>query len=356
MKFNHFRSMAGAAILLLGAVPPGLAQPAPSQLDVLAGKTIRIIIGSDAGGGTDSYARAFGHALEAELTRSTVVLQNVPAGNGAIALLEAEEARSDNNVVTLVVTHSTPIYSQMFGANTAVSDLLRFHWIGALTNNQRIAAVRASLAAATVPSIGALDRQVMIPTDFTNSPSEVEASLLGAATDLHVRVVVGVEDDLRTALILAGDADLLVNSYYSLKPLVDAGAIVPLLRFGTRGYPAELDPVPTLAEVADPGTPRELVALLDDLNNIGRLVSAAPSTSPDVVAALRLAFDRAAATPGLAAEYASRGLVLATTPGDEVALVVDRLLADPRTRDVLAAYLTCGREETAGPELDCSAP
>ncbi|MCC6984349.1 MAG: hypothetical protein IT535_13855, partial [Bauldia sp.] len=224
-----------------------------------------------------------------------------------------------------------------------------------LTNNQRVLFARASLGAGSVADLVALGAPLTVPVDSVGSIAEVEATLVSAITDLTLDVKVGFDDALRDSLLLSGGADLAVNNYLAMKPLIDGGQLIPVLRIGAHGYPPELDAVPTLAAVAQPGTPDELVETIDSLNNLGRMVLAAPATSPEAVDDLRRAFDLTVASPGLAATYAAATLNLNPTSGAELAERVGAVLADPEIAALLNAFIDCGRAEMANPAQACAA-
>lgn len=254
-----------------------------------------------------------------------------------------------------MATHSTPVYAQLFGAETAAYDLNQFHWIGALTNSQRVMGARSSLQAPDFENALALRRLLILPVSNAMSPSDIEAKLIGAMTRLSLRVLVGVNESLRTTLLLSGEADLVINSFYSLRPYVDSGELVPLLRLGSTGYPAELNRLPSLGDVVREGTPAELVDLMDSLNALGRLILAAPRTSPEEVDALRHAFDLVVLMPTLSETYDRQGQILAPTTGAEVERRMSMLLGNALTRDLLAVYLDCAERESKDGDIDCLA-
>jgi tripartite-type tricarboxylate transporter receptor subunit TctC len=346
-KFLHIAALVSALAPLCG---PASAQAPADPLAALEGRTIRFIIGGTPAGDADFYGRGFLDGLEAVLPQTTIHTQNISGGGGSLALVEAM-ASGGGPVITLALVHSTPVYSQIFGSELAPFDLGEFHWIGALTNNQNVVAVRSSLGIASVEALVALGRPLVLPVSGT--AEEIEAGLLAAMTPLHLRIVPDVDDEIRDTLLLAGDADLALASYLSLKQRVDSGDLIIVLRIGSSGYPPELAGVSTLAETARPSISPQAVALTDSLDGLGRLVVAAPATDPADVEALRAAFDLAVAKPEVAAAYQRQSFVLAPTPGAEVERQMDLLLGNVAAGDLFAAYLACGRQETSGPEQEC---
>jgi tripartite-type tricarboxylate transporter receptor subunit TctC len=341
-----------AAGLLLHGASSGLAQNRPDDLAVLDGKTLRFMITGNPGGGTDRYARTFIEGLQVLLPNTRILAQNAEGAGGAVALIETQEKRGE--LINLVVTHTTPVFTQMLGSELSVAfDLNEFHWIGALANNQRVIVVRGSIGDPSLDALADRDRPLLGPVESTGSAGDIELRLVDAATDLEIEPVPGVEDPLRDSLLLAGTADLAAGNYLALKPLIDDGTVVSLVRLGIDGYPSEVTAsVPTLGDLLRPDASPVFVGILDTLNKLGRMVLAAPQTDPAVVSALRLAFDRTVATPGLAEVFASRNLLLAPTSGQELADRIAILLGDHEARALLQRYLDCA-DRSAAEEIAC---
>jgi len=164
----------------------------------------------------------------------------------------------------------------------------------------------------------------------------------------------GGDIDKLVAPILAGDADMVVNSFYQLTTIVASGELTPILRYGRDGYPPELQAVPTVADAAPPEAPKELLRLLESVDKIGRPIAAAPATAPEIVEALRVAFDRIVESPALAAEYERQDLFLSPTSGKEIGERIDDLLGRAETVEILKKYLDCSDRLSAGSVQSCN--
>jgi tripartite-type tricarboxylate transporter receptor subunit TctC len=343
------------------ALAIGLAAGAEAEaqaaggFEALDGRTIRFIIGGSPGGTTDNYGRPVADGLKALLPRSEVLVQTFGGGGGSVLAL-VEAATASAATVNLVVIQNGPIYDQLLGSETLPVDVGRFHAIGSLTHDQRILALHASLGATTFEEALALDEPLITPVANATAPGNIEGLLLGAVTDIDLDIVVGVDNATRETMLLAGETDADINSYVNLKPLIESGVIVPVLRMSRDGYPPELDAVETLDTVVDPGTPDALIDIIDSLNRLGRLIVAAPGTSPAEIDALRLAFDRIMASPELREAYDRQDLVLVPTTGTEVQERMDALLADPAASAMFRAYVECGRRRAEGEAADCKVP
>ena len=83
---TNFKKTTGALLTLLAAFTPASAQ------DFYAGKIITIVVGGDAGGGYDTYARLFARHLPRLIPGTpSIVVQNMPSA------LTRTQAASDHN-------------------------------------------------------------------------------------------------------------------------------------------------------------------------------------------------------------------------------------------------------------------
>src|SRR5262245_57949945 len=126
------RAIAWLAGCFLALSASAQAQSSADPLDILAGQTIRFIIGGTAGGTTDAYARPVLDELKAVLPKSTVLGQNLQGGAGALALIEASTAKP--TTINLVVIQNSVIADQVVGSAQAPVDLKTFHPIGSFTH------------------------------------------------------------------------------------------------------------------------------------------------------------------------------------------------------------------------------
>jgi tripartite-type tricarboxylate transporter receptor subunit TctC len=327
-----------AALIMTGSA---LAPAQAEELDVLKSKTIRVIIGAPPTGGTENYARPFVDQLQALLKDSSVRAQNLDGGLGAMALMEAQG--SSGSAVTLVIIHNGPLYSQIMGNQLAEFDLTKFHWVGALTNNQRIA-FGPKGGQTTVEGLKGLGRQPVTAAESAGAPGYIENIIVSALTSLNLKVIAGIKEDQRNAMLLAGDIDFGVGSYASQKPLLDSGDAVPVFRIGVTGYPEQFANVPTLRDVVSPGASLAVVGIMEDLNALGRLVAAAPSTDPADVEALRVAFDRITTDPAVKKIYESKDLLLEPTSGKHVDTAFRQFLGGTDAQKELLTYFECGKK------------
>ncbi|MFO1337341.1 MAG: Bug family tripartite tricarboxylate transporter substrate binding protein [Burkholderiaceae bacterium] len=98
-----------AALALAATVVAG---PAAAQAGPLAGKTVRLLVGFPAGGGTDAIARVLAESLKDELG-ATVIVENKPGAGGQLAAQALKAAAPDGTTLFLSHDHSISILPQV---------------------------------------------------------------------------------------------------------------------------------------------------------------------------------------------------------------------------------------------------
>src|SRR5690606_10979333 len=87
--------------LLVSLLPVAALTAAPAMAADYPSKTVRIIVGSTAGGVTDTMARLIGSQLTQRLGQSFVV-ENRAGASGVIGLTEVHRAPADGYTLTMV--------------------------------------------------------------------------------------------------------------------------------------------------------------------------------------------------------------------------------------------------------------
>jgi putative tricarboxylic transport membrane protein len=321
-------------------------------LDPLKGKTIRVIIAAPAGQTTDIVGRAFFNHLGKVLPETTIRMQNMGESGGAIAIKELQEAQG--SLVTVGIFSNGPIYSQLLGSDTAPYDLRSLKPIGSLTKVNRILVMRSGLGGASFDTLLTLGRRPIAGGSDALSPSTIELLLLNAITELRMKIVTGMSGGERRAMLLSGDIDVALGNPYQLQSQLEAGELIPVLKFTAETTVEALEGVPAIADVLSPSAPKDIVYLVDTLDKTGRIVAAAPATDPAVVEALRAAFDTVAGDNQFAAEMGEGEISIAPTSGAELAERLSRIL-DPSTgfSETFQSLVECGKRISDESAADC---
>ena len=65
-----------------------------------------------------------------------------------------------------------------------------------------------------------------------------------------MKVAADVDDPLIQTMMMSGDVDATLNSYASIKPMIDSGDAVPVLVYSQEDAPEALKGVPVLRDLA----------------------------------------------------------------------------------------------------------
>src|SRR4051794_32403043 len=98
--------------------------------DFYRGKTIRLILPSDVGGGYDLYGRMFAPYLKKHLPgEPTVVVQNMPGGGGLLSANWLYNVAPKDGLFVGLMQRGTPFYPY-FGDKNAHFVPTEFNWLG----------------------------------------------------------------------------------------------------------------------------------------------------------------------------------------------------------------------------------
>src|SRR4030081_3904787 len=127
---SHQRILPAAAVLsalMSASLAPACAQPAA---DLLAGKSMQMVIGFGAGGGYDLWGRTVGRHIGRHLAGNpTVIPQDMPgAGRYPAANYIFNGAPKDGTVLGIIARDAAR--GPLSGATGARFDPLRLSWIG----------------------------------------------------------------------------------------------------------------------------------------------------------------------------------------------------------------------------------
>jgi tripartite-type tricarboxylate transporter receptor subunit TctC len=329
------------------------AHGVPSHADnALDGATVRIIIAHKAGNTTDTMARLFAKTLEKYLPDSSINVQNLDGNGGSLAMAEIHDAKA--SLVTVGFVNSSVVYSQVTRGDALPYDIKDFHWIGALASSQRVLVVRKDVMDRADPGkSNAAGKPLVSLAMSASAQNYIDGLLLNGMTNLRLKMVPGFKTEQQNAMLLAGDADAGIGTYENFREFIEAGDLVPVLKFGTVGYPDALTTLPTLEQVALPSAPRDVLALATRLSDMGRFVLAAPATPAEQREALAKAFDQVVADPGYLAGLKAANFIGTPANAETVTRFIGDLLGNTTVLGDLKAMIACGQQISDGIRQSC---
>jgi tripartite-type tricarboxylate transporter receptor subunit TctC len=133
------RHVSVVALALLSGFTAAIPTSAAAQ-ENYAGKQIKLVISSGAGGGYDVYARFLARHLPRHIPGNpTIVSQNMPAASGLAATnWTYTVAPKDGSVI--LATYNALLDDPLYGSPVARFDPLRFESIGSIAKQQTVCA------------------------------------------------------------------------------------------------------------------------------------------------------------------------------------------------------------------------
>jgi len=282
------RSLLALPVLLVAAT--GRAQtPYPTR-------TVRLMVGANAGGGTDIVARMLAEKL-AESMKGTFVVENKPGASNTIAADLTAKAPPDGHTILVATNTGQAIAPHLLKLGfDPIKDLVP---IGLVVNVPNVLVVGASVPVNSVAELIAAMKAK--PGEFKYASSGVGSTqhIAGEAFDVAAGVKgmhVPYKGSAQAHLdIIGGNVQMMFDTTSSSMGQIKAGKFKPLAVTSERRS-SELPDVPTLAEAGLPG--------FDMTTWYAVYVTA--GTPPDVVAKLQAELMRIVALPDVQAKL--RGL------------------------------------------------
>jgi tripartite-type tricarboxylate transporter receptor subunit TctC len=326
--------------LALASDPSGAEESRPFY----QGKTVQIVVGFDAGGGYDAYARLIGRTLSKHIPGNpTVVVQNKPgAGSRVAANWLYNVAPKDGTVIGSVV-QSTPI-DQIFQQPGVSYDAAQFNWIGnpIVDNLVSITSRQSGLNSLDVVR----SKGGMICGSSGAGPTVTFANAIGRLLSTNVRLVSGYPGVSAVMLAMqrnevncnAGQAWSSMKA--TMAQLMREGRLNVVVQWGTDSDPdissTVGSDVPMITSYARSEVDRRALRLLASTSPLSRPLVAPPGLPAERVALLREAFDKTMGDPTFLAEAQRSGMDIKPISGAAIQTLVDSVVRSPPD-DIAAA-------------------
>ncbi|MGN6735451.1 MAG: Bug family tripartite tricarboxylate transporter substrate binding protein [Candidatus Binatia bacterium] len=311
-----------------------------SAKEFYAGKTITMLAGSSAGGGTDQTVRLLARHLERYIPgKPSIVVVNKPGAGGLIAVNELYNLRKPDGL-TMSNINTGAIFAVAGGNDAIKFDLRKIIYIGQALDEAQTVYVRSATAYTSLEAIRKANKEGKQPRmgaqalDYTSSfVVKVAEQILGL--DFHVipgypgtpEILLDIE---RGALDgrAQGTGSLLATRREWLR----SGYITPLMT-SRKTRDARIPQVPSILELAPAGS-QGLISALAAAQNIGRAIAVPPGVPTDRVKVLRDAFAAMTKDEQFLKEAEKIGLELGLIRGEDLNRDIENTLSDKRMMDL----------------------
>ena len=304
-----------------------IAQSAPvaAQAGIdFSGKTIRLYIGTSAGGGYDTSGRLVARHIGRHIPGNpAVVPQNMP-GASSLTLTNFlfNQAPRDGTAMA-IINQAMPTEQYLVDTNINY-DSNRFNWIGRVSSAVEMAIVWHTVPVDTIEDVR--NREVIMGGTGPTSSTVFIPYLMNNLAGMKFKVILGFHGT--TDIGLAMERGEIEGSATPLESLTSYRAnwvrdkkIKILLQY-TAARAAEMPNVPTMVEMGRTEEARQILRFFASAAEIGRSIVAPPDMPPATVTALRRAFDAMFDDPAFVEETKRAGIQLKPMTGERLQEVV----------------------------------
>lgn len=320
----------GLSALALGLVGrPVLAQTAE---EFYAGNVVTLVISAAPGGASDFFARLFAPFFGKHIPgQPQVIVTNLAGASGMKAALQLQNGDPrDGSYIALLQRNN--FYLPMISEENAAFDPRAVNWIGSLNKESYLLVAWEGTPAQTPEDIFTKPMSIGA-TSFANE-NRTFAAMMNEHFGTKFEIITGYEGSEAVSLAMEkGEVDgRLLTANSILAETESAWYKDGRLKVLMQVSPAPHSAFPGIPMIQDYAKDDETRALANWLINpllAGRPFAVPGEVPEDRVAALRTAFDAAAADPEFLAEVAKLNSEVSPITGAEVEALIDSLYETP---------------------------
>lgn len=304
-------------------------QPAgASAADFYSGKTITILVASDAGGGYDTYTRLLGRYIQKYIPGApSIVVQDEPGGGGLRASQEIY-AVVEKDGTKIGNLRASNMLNSILNVRGGEIDPNKFEWLGNMASDTDLCTFSRNSGVKSFDDLK--NKEVTIGASGTGSQGYSFPHAMNDVLHTQMKIIPGYKGTGDRILAvqqgeLQGNCGMNASTVTSLYPqLLAQGELVPIMQSGLQPYSA-LPNVPLTQSFATTEDQKRILVSIFSQMEIARVFAAPPGTPKDRVEILRKAFMQAMSDPALAEEAKKMKLDLDPMTGEDVAKVVAQM-------------------------------
>jgi tripartite-type tricarboxylate transporter receptor subunit TctC len=326
-----------------GAAATATADPNAAIAAFYGGKTIRVIVGLEAGGGFDTTARLLARHMGKYIPGNpTLVVENmVGAGSRVAANWLYEVGEKDGTVFG--VFNENQVLQQVLGGADIKFDAKKFSWLGSTFSATIVCIARKDSGFAKIQDIQG-SKQFIAGSTGPGSNTGDFPQVLRTALGANIKVVGGYNGT--TGISRAVDSGEVNGGCWTWESMsvtqgqnLKDGVMIPLVQQGDEKI-KDLPNVPLAEDIATTAVNKALVKAITAPSVISKSFTAPPGIPADRLKALREAFVKAWKDPAMIEEATKAKIDIAPKDGAAVEKIVNELLGyDATTIAALKAAL-----------------
>jgi tripartite-type tricarboxylate transporter receptor subunit TctC len=329
--FGARDTLAVSAVVLAATTVGMSAAMAQTKAPPYAGKQIRMVIASGAGGGYDIYARILSTHLADHIPgHPTIINENMPGGGGMVGLNWAYNvAPKDGSVI--LSSFNVTLMTALFHDKQARFDPRKMASIGSIGKQQNICATWYTSPIKTLDQ--AKQQEVTVSAEGANSNSATLPLILNTMLGTKFKVITGYSTDGMRLAAQNGEVQGICGlSWSTLKASnpdwVSNHRLNVLAQTGRKAQ-ADLPDVPVLRNLVSNPDDKEILNLLEFPGELGRPFLMPPGSPPELVDTIRKAFDETVKDPAFLADAQKASMEVDPVSADAMQKVINDAYATP---------------------------
>lgn len=326
-----------------GGAATATADPNAAVAAFYSGKTIRVIVGLEPGGGFDTTARLLARHMGKYIPGNpNLVVENMPGAGSRVAANWLYEVGEKDGTV-FGVFNENQVLSQALGQADIKFDAKKFSWLGSTFSATIVCIARKDSGFTKVADIQG-SKQFIAGSTGPGSNTGDFPQVLRTAIGANIKIVGGYNGT--TGISRAVDSGEVNGGCWTWESMsvtqgqnLKDGIMIPLVQQGDEKI-KDLPNVPMAEDVATTAVNKAMIRAITAPAVISKSFTAPPGIPADRMAALRAAFEKAWKDPALIEEATKAKIDIAPKNGAAVEKIVNELLGyDKATIDALKTAL-----------------
>jgi tripartite-type tricarboxylate transporter receptor subunit TctC len=300
----------GSVCLIAAAVLTPVAGHAQSIESFYRSNSLRLIVGSDVGGGYDSYARALGAHIGSHIPGNpNVIVQNMPGASGLKATNYIyNSAPKDGSVLGAVNSQMT--LQPLFTTNGVQFDPFKLNWLGTMGKQLNLCLTWYTSPIKTIED--AQKHETTIAATSASGAYALVPNILNTVIHTKFKVISGYDTAGTSLAVERGEVDGLCGISYSTLMTSNPNWVTDKkINFLTE-LAADRDPrfpdMPMVIDMVKNPADKKMLDVILVVQEVGRPIIAPPGIAQDKLIALRTAFEETMKDKAFLAEAAKRQL------------------------------------------------
>ena len=261
--------------------------------DFYRGKTVSLILGYPGGGSNGIYARAVARHIGRHIPGNpNVIFRTMPGAGSLVAANHLFHVAPRDGTALGFISATIPL-EELLGVGGVKFRSAEFNWIGRVASGVNMTFVKDTSSLKTIQD--AYKREVILGASGRSSTVFVYPAVLGAVTGAKFKMVLGYASSPEAMLAMErGEVEGHSTSLEVVRALhptwLSEKRITVLVQYALSRHP-ELPDVPMSWELGRNPEDQQILKVVANATEVGKMILAPPGMPADRVQALRRAFD-----------------------------------------------------------------